>query len=232
MDTSSRQYGGFAKRISVRFSERSLWDFGRYGIYGIYMYYSLQYRTGLYWPKSHEDLSENRIPKFVLPNLPNGGNFSATFMDFMKAFDRVWHTGLLYKLAQCGISLSSLAWIRDYLSNRHITVQVDGSKSLQLRCHKDLTSGLYSLWCLLMTYHLTPNRLQLNFMLMTPSYINCTPDAKNFLSCRFRMRSRQQKTGHCHGTDDSAAQKQKWWLHYKIVLLNIKLHVSTSRTRR
>ena len=60
-----------------------------------------------------------------------------------------------------------------------ITVQVDGSKSLpkpiSLGCHKDLTSGLYSLWCLLMTYHLTPNQLQLNFMLMTPSYINCTP---------------------------------------------------------
>ena len=145
----------------------------------------------------------------------NGGNFSATFMDFMKAFDRVWHSGLLYKLAQCGVSLSSLEWIRDYLSNRHITVQVDGSKKnlfqsqFQLGCHKDLTSGLYSLWCLLMTYHLTPNRLQLNFMLMTPSYINCTPDAKNFLSCHFRMRSSQQKAGHCHGTDDSAAQKQK-----------------------
>ena len=59
-----------------------------------------------------------------------GSNFSATFMDFMKAFDRVWHTGLLYKLAQCGISSSSLAWIQDYLSNRYITVQVDGSKSL------------------------------------------------------------------------------------------------------
>ena len=35
-------------------------------------------------------------------------------MDFIKAIDRVWHTILLYKLAQCGISLSSLAWIRDY----------------------------------------------------------------------------------------------------------------------
>ena len=60
----------------------------------------------------------------------------------------------------------------------------------QLGCRKDLTSALYSLWCSLMTYHLTPNRLQLNFsVLMTPSYINCTPDAKNFLSCHFRMRS-------------------------------------------
>ena len=51
-------------------------------------------------------------------------------MDFMKAFDRVWHTGLMCKLAQCGISLSSLAWIRDYLSNRYITVQIEGCQSL------------------------------------------------------------------------------------------------------
>ena len=42
-----------------------------------------------------------------------GRNFSATFIDFMKAFDRVWHAGLLYKLAQCGISSSCLAWIQD-----------------------------------------------------------------------------------------------------------------------
>ena len=45
----------------------------------------------------------------------NKGQFSATFMDFMKAFDRVWHDGLLHKLAQCGVSLSSLAWICNYL---------------------------------------------------------------------------------------------------------------------
>ena len=68
----------------------------------------------------------------------NGGNFSATFMDFMKAFDWVWHTGLQYKLAQCGILLSSLTWIRDYLSNRYITVQVDGSKSFS----KPISAGV------------------------------------------------------------------------------------------
>ena len=128
-----------------------------------------------------------------------GSNFSATFMDFMKAFDWVWHMGLLYKLAQCGISSSSLAWIQDYLSNRYITVQVTAANLSQSpflqECHKDLTSALYSLWSSLMTYHLTPNLLQLNFMLMMPSYTNCTPDAKNFLSCRCRTRLRQQKTG-------------------------------------
>ena len=60
----------------------------------------------------------------------NKGQFSATFMDFMKAFDRVWHDGLLHKLAQCGVSLSSLAWICNYLSGRHITVRVGEGQSV------------------------------------------------------------------------------------------------------
>ena len=30
----------------------------------------------------------------------------AVFMDFMKAFDKVWHSSLLYKLVACGIEVS------------------------------------------------------------------------------------------------------------------------------
>ena len=58
------------------------------------------------------------------------GSFSATFMDFMKAFDRVWHDGLLQRLAQWGVSLSSLAWICNYFSGRHITVCVGEGKAV------------------------------------------------------------------------------------------------------
>ena len=61
----------------------------------------------------------------------NKGQFSATFMDFMKAFDRpLWHDGLLHKLAQCGVLLSSLAWICNYLSDHHITGRVGGCQSV------------------------------------------------------------------------------------------------------
>ena len=47
----------------------------------------------------------------------------------MKAFDKVWHRGLLHKLAQAGLGQSALAWINDYLSDRNIAVRVGSSLS-------------------------------------------------------------------------------------------------------
>ena len=37
------------------------------------------------------------------------------FCDIKKAFDRVWHAGLLHKLKACGISDNILDWFKDYL---------------------------------------------------------------------------------------------------------------------
>ena len=52
---------------------------------------------------------------------------TAVFMDFWKAFDKVWHRGLLYKLTTAGVSLSSVSWFSDYLSSRTIAVRVGTS---------------------------------------------------------------------------------------------------------
>lgn len=38
--------------------------------------------------------------------------------DLSKAFDRVWHKGLIYKLDMYGISGNMLDWFESYLSNR------------------------------------------------------------------------------------------------------------------
>jgi hypothetical protein len=40
------------------------------------------------------------------------------FCDISKAFDRVWHTGLLYKLRKIGIDGNLLSWVTDYLDDR------------------------------------------------------------------------------------------------------------------
>ena len=40
------------------------------------------------------------------------------FFDVSKAFDRIWHKGLIFKLKQHGIDGRLLNWINDYLSIR------------------------------------------------------------------------------------------------------------------
>ena len=50
-------------------------------------------------------------------------------LDFSKAFDKVPHQRLLYKLQHYGVSGKNLDWIRGFLSNRHQSVVVDGAMS-------------------------------------------------------------------------------------------------------
>ena len=51
------------------------------------------------------------------------------FCDVSKAFDRVWHKGLLFKLQQNGITGKLLNWISSYLSERKQRVFVGSSMS-------------------------------------------------------------------------------------------------------
>ena len=48
----------------------------------------------------------------------DGKEVRAIFFDISKAYDRVWHQGLLYKLQTVGITGSLLLWFTDYLHNR------------------------------------------------------------------------------------------------------------------
>ncbi|MCW4309281.1 MAG: reverse transcriptase family protein, partial [Candidatus Thiodiazotropha endolucinida] len=50
--------------------------------------------------------------------LDSGKEIRVVFCDVSKAFDRVWHKGLLCKLKAAGISGSLLSWFDSYLSNR------------------------------------------------------------------------------------------------------------------
>ena len=51
------------------------------------------------------------------------------FLDISKAFDRVWHEGLLYKLKSYGISGPLLILIKSFLTNRFQRVVLNGQTS-------------------------------------------------------------------------------------------------------
>ena len=60
---------------------------------------------------------------------PKSLEVRAVFLDISKAFDKVWHDGLLYKLKQNGISGCLLKLSKNYLHNRNQRVVLNGSYS-------------------------------------------------------------------------------------------------------
>ena len=58
--------------------------------------------------------------------------YCMVFCDVSKAFDRVWHKGLLLKLEKYGIHGPLLHWLADYISNRSQSIFVNGALSKPL----------------------------------------------------------------------------------------------------
>ena len=53
----------------------------------------------------------------------------AIFLDISKAFDKIWHVGLIFKLKQNGVSGSLLKLLQNYLNNRKQRVVLNGSSA-------------------------------------------------------------------------------------------------------
>jgi hypothetical protein len=49
------------------------------------------------------------------------------FCDFSKAFDKVWHTGLLHKIKSYGVDCNLLSWFSSYLQDRQQRVVINNS---------------------------------------------------------------------------------------------------------
>ena len=62
----------------------------------------------------------------------------AVFMDISKAFDKVWHNGLIFKLKQNGVSGLLLKLLEDYLTNRKQRVVLNGESA----DFEDIISGV------------------------------------------------------------------------------------------
>ena len=82
----------------------------------------------------------------ILNSLDEGLEVRGVFLDISKAFDKVWHDGLIYKLQQNGISGELLNILIDFLSNRKqrlVMVEALTGLMLKLLYHKAQSWDLY-----------------------------------------------------------------------------------------
>ena len=61
--------------------------------------------------------------------------------DFSKAFDRVWHRGLLLKIKSYGIAGKLYLWLSDYLKNRTQCVKIANHISSKKRINAGVPQG-------------------------------------------------------------------------------------------
>ena len=63
-------------------------------------------------------------------SLDKGHEVRVVSLDLSRAFDRVWHRGLMEKLAACGIYGHLLEWLTSFLHGRSQSVAVNGQESI------------------------------------------------------------------------------------------------------
>ncbi|GJQ75498.1 hypothetical protein Trydic_g17585 [Trypoxylus dichotomus] len=78
----------------------------------------------------------------VVEHIKQGFNLKeytgAVFLDVAKAFDKVWHQGLLWKMHRAGISKAMIRLIRSYLRRRSFRIKLEGQRSVA----RTATSGV------------------------------------------------------------------------------------------
>ena len=78
------------------------------------------------------------IPHEIYNSFEEGHEVRVVFLDISKAFDKVWHDGIIFKLTQNRISGSLLKLLRDFLKERRKRVVFNGQASTWT----NITSGV------------------------------------------------------------------------------------------
>ena len=69
------------------------------------------------------------------------GAIRAVALDISKAFDSVWHAGLLRKLRSYGISCQIFGLISSFLSNRQLRIVLDKKSSQEYAVNAGVPQG-------------------------------------------------------------------------------------------
>ena len=98
------------------------------------------YQSGLRMGRStHDNLFY--LTQKISENISQNQRSCAIFFDISKAFDKVWHNGLLFKLDNLGVSMVIKKWIAAFLSNRFGYVSVDGVYSDFVKMESGVPQG-------------------------------------------------------------------------------------------
>ena len=99
-----------------------------------------------------------RLLHTIYQALDNGKNVLAVFYCLSKAFDRVWHRGLLAKIEHLGVTGKALNWIEGYLLDRRPKSTAGRSTFILTRHSCRRPPGFYSWTALLSNLHPRPSR--------------------------------------------------------------------------
>ena len=115
------------------------------------------------------------------------------FCDISKAFYRVWHKGLIFKLRQLGISDSLLDWFNDYLSSRKQSVMVKTARSRSRPINAGVPQGsvLGPLLFLVYVNDISDNLLSISRLFADDTSLACSashvPDIEGIINHDLQM---------------------------------------------
>jgi len=81
------------------------------------------------------------ITSKIYESFENYDETRAVFLDISKAFDKVWHDGVVHKLKCNGISGNLLNFFENYLKNRHQRVILNGTESNWRKINSGVPQG-------------------------------------------------------------------------------------------
>ena len=81
------------------------------------------------------------MAQLAMQNLNRGRKLAAVFFDIEKAFDKVWHGGLLHRLIVSNCPVLLVRWISSYLQNRKIKVKIGNNISGTISANYGVPQG-------------------------------------------------------------------------------------------
>jgi hypothetical protein len=95
----------------------------------------------------------NYLVNNVQENKKVGKKSAALFLDINKAFDSIWHKGLLYKLFKLNCPKYLVSIVKNYLEDRTLSVRINNHVSEEFKPEQGVPRGsplapiLYNIYC-------------------------------------------------------------------------------------